>query len=109
MLIENLTTTETQITKDDLINLSLTKIKGSLQATYVQNVTVFNDVYNELWSEKDGITPQDRLNALGTDAAELFNIALAFGQAINSIHPDSVPLQPKMPVTVHEDGTVTIN
>lgn len=74
--------------------------------------------FDMLWSTQGGVTPAERLIGLGTDAAELFSrnealVTFILGQLGDEDAVTSGRIAAKvaaMPgVTVHEDGTVTIN
>lgn len=73
--------------------------------------------FDLLWSNANGITPADRIAALGTDAAELFNANTALVEMMLGVIGDSDPamtaaIQQRVAAlpayTVNEDGTVTL-
>jgi hypothetical protein len=54
------------------------------------------------------LTPQQSLDAFGTDAAALLVINQNFVTAINSILPGAFALTIPYALTANEDGTVTV-
>lgn len=95
--------------------MSLDEKKAACRATIEQLISTqfsmvvrnFKQVYNIVWFSKD-LTPQDVMDALGTDAAQLFQIASIMRTAANTISPNSIELLPLKPITLNKDGTVTI-
>ena len=74
--------------------------------------------FDLLWTPAGGVTPADRLAALGTDAAELFEANTALVQFMLAVIGDKDPDMTaqitrrvaSIPAfTVHRDGTVTLD
>lgn len=74
--------------------------------------------FDLLWTPANGITPADRIAALGTDAAELFQANSALVQLMLGVIGDKDPEMTaavmqrvaSLPAfTAHEDGTVTLD
>lgn len=82
-------------------------IQQTLNAQYKSIIFNFTRIFALVWDNND-LTPQQVMDALGTDAAQLFQIASAMQTAVNSIQPDSLPQSPPKSVTANDDGTVTI-
>lgn len=78
----------------------------------------WEQAFDLMWSDKDGVTPAQRLAALGPDAAELFaaNAAL-IGFICQLLKGRDDALAAKLagktaaipPHTVHKDGTITLD
>ena len=81
-------------------------------------VKQWEQAFDALWLERDGITPVQRLAGLGTIAAELFEENTAFvSYLISRLTGKDDALVAKIMAkvatipahTVHEDGTVTLD
>ncbi len=72
----------------------------------------FRALYNDVWHNTDGLTPQQVCDALGTRAGSLFVIAGTMTNALYQIDPAGLGAMVNMPVgyaaTIHADGTVTL-
>lgn len=74
--------------------------------------------FDLLWTPNGGVTPADRIAALGTNAAELFAANTALVQFMLTVVGDKDPemtaaIQQRVAsipaFTAHEDGTVTLD
>ena len=72
----------------------------------------FAALYQEVWQNADGLTPQQVCDALGTKAANLFVVAGTMSNALYTIDPAGlgtmVSVPPGYAATLHADGTVTL-
>ena len=72
----------------------------------------FRTLYNEVWHNADGLTPQQVCDALGGRAAGLFVIAGTMANALYQIDPAGLGAMVSVPAgyatAVHADGTVTL-
>lgn len=72
----------------------------------------FRALYNDVWHNADGLTPQQVCDALGARAGSLFVIAGTMANALYQIDPAGlgtmVNVPPGYTVAVHADGTVTL-
>jgi hypothetical protein len=94
------------------------QIKASPRRMADDLIRNWERAFDLLWTEKDGITPAQRIEALGTDAAELFGANAALVQFLVTVFTGKddalvahilakVGTIPEF--TAHEDGTVTLN
>jgi len=83
-----------------------------------QIVRQWETAFDQLWTERNGVTPAMRIAEIGTDAAELFgaNEALVTFLAGMLTGKDDALIASIMakvatmpPHTIHEDGTVTLD
>lgn len=85
---------------------------------FPQRLDTFKNLWSMLW-ENDTATPADILAAWGTNAARMFiaagaertwiiTIATALGTTAADLLGDDKYLEPAQPVTLHPDGTVTL-
>ena len=72
----------------------------------------FSALYQEMWQNTDGLTPQQVCDALGNKAASLFVVAGTMSNALYTIDPTGlgamVSVPPGYTTTLHPDGTVTL-
>ena len=72
----------------------------------------FAALYQEVWQNADGLTPEQVCNALGTRAGSLFVVAGTMANALHTIDPaglgSMVTAPPGYAATIHADGTVTL-
>ena len=72
----------------------------------------FRALYNEVWHNAEGLTPQQVCDALGTRAGSLFVIAGTMANALYQIDPVGLGAMINVPAgytaTIHADGTVTL-
>ena len=72
----------------------------------------FSALYQEVWQNPDGLTPQQVCDALGSRAASLFVVAGTMSNALYTIDPAGLGTMVNMPtgytVTLHADGTATL-
>lgn len=86
------------------------QLKTHLRQTYRYIVAAFTEGAELFWTNPQGIPPADIAAALGTDAAEIFNLHWQLGQFIASVRPEAV--QPGLSLVgefvINEDGSVTV-
>ena len=64
-----------------------------------------------LWGNlPEGVTAQDIVDELGTDAGEIFTLSAQLATLIGGVDPDSVVSVPEgVTYTINQDGTVTLS
>ena len=89
-----------------------TRLSQRLTNGNAQLLMNFRSVYNEVWKNPDGLTPQQVSDALGTKADNLFVIAGTMANALYQIDPAGLGSMVGPPagytITGNADGTVTI-
>jgi len=88
--------------------LTTQQITNQLQTQFGNNIATFNRIYNLVWNNPQGLTPQQVLNGLGADATELFQLAVGMANYVNSIIPNTLPTTTPYAITFNQDGTVTV-
>lgn len=68
----------------------------------------YNYLQSIIWDNPNGLTPQQVMDALGTDAGQVLTIAAAARTFINSLSANAV-VGPPLEYTINVDGTVTIS
>lgn len=84
------------------------EIKGVCSQMLNLNTNSFTRIFNIVWNNRNGLTPQQVCDALATDAGSLFALAGGLQAVINTAQAGSLTLTPPKAVTVNSDGTVTI-
>jgi len=72
-------------------------------------VKQFTTAYDVVWNNKDGLTPQQVLDAVGTDATQLFIVSGKTQDLVNTVVPNTLPQTALQVPTFNQDGTVTLN
>lgn len=94
------------------------RIKSSAFQASEQMLNSWNQTFDMLWREGGAFTPAEKLEALGTEAAELFQLSAAMVEfMINNLsgkRDDALAIiaakVSSMPaLTINSDGTVTID
>lgn len=101
-------TTPITLTLDQQKAIVAKEVKGICNLLFTQNVTGFVRCYNTIWSNSNGLTPQEVCDALGTDAGNLFTLAGSLQAVVNAAQPGALPQAPLKAVTINSDGTVTL-
>lgn len=95
--------TQSAPTVNDVVN----QIKSGNMQIYrflkMQHTQSFNNVWNN-----PTYTPQEIVDAFGTDAATLFTLSWQIQQILQAADPGYVMLIPPVPVVINPDGTVTL-
>lgn len=89
-----------------------TRILNLSRAGYDQLVRLQREGIQLVWKNRDGLTPQQVCDGLGTKAAKVFAVHAALTDALVAAQTaDGIPVNVATPThafTVNEDGTVTI-
>ncbi len=83
-------------------------ITSKIQSSFNQVIKDYKEMFDLVWKSSD-LTPQEIFDGFGTDAAQLFLIAGAFKDAVNTVAPDTLTEIPAPSYTINEDGSVSIN
>ena len=103
---------------EQLVNMQVSQIRQLPRRLAEQLYRSWDQAFDFMWVERDGVTPAMRLEALGTAAAEMFerNTALVtfmvgmFTGEDNALVAKIMAKVATIPAyTVNEDGTVTLN
>jgi len=86
------------------------EIRARVQTNWAGMIQAQIDIYDRLWKSQE-YTPQAVLDALGTDATQLFQLGAVNVGAILTIKPDALTeeqYKPPFVCTFNPDGTVTV-
>lgn len=84
-----------------------TVIKNKLSQQSLSLINSFTQMHSMVWHNKY-LTPQEMMDALGTDAHQLFQVAAAVKTLVNTFSPGAITLGPEKTLVFNDDGTVTI-
>lgn len=102
---------ETEVTPPSPAQDAADSIRLQIKSTWNRVLMSHQRGMASLWEDlPEGTTPQDVLDELGTDAADVFTLSTALATLIGTIDPDAVVGVPEgVTVTVNDDGTVTLS
>jgi hypothetical protein len=85
------------------------QIVNQTRMTFQQLVSVYNEGARSFWANPRA-TPQEVAAALGTNAAEVFNLHAKIGTLLAEVKPDAITAGQAVvgQFTVNADGTVTV-
>lgn len=76
-------------------------------ATFRDLRSATDGLYVSVFSNPEGLTPQQAFDALGNDAAQLFGLLTNLKSSLNTLVPDTISWS--LPeATINPDGTVTL-
>lgn len=101
-------TTTSELTADQKHARAKTRLLSVIKFTFAQMKRAYTDGMAIVWDNADGLTPADVFAALGTDGAEACRLSSVLATAINAAVPDTVPASAPQPLTINQDGTVTV-
>lgn len=107
-LINNVPTNPTDPTKEELTNRNNARIKKIALNIYRTMQNRHESVWDMIWNNKDGLTPQEVLDSFGPDAAELFLFSSNIQTMLATAGAGYSPVDTPNEFTVNPDGTVTI-
>lgn len=84
-------------------------IKQSATKAYQHLVDSWKECYNLLWNNPYGLTPQEVLDAFGTEAVQAFLLSANTGEFINQLGAGVRNAVPEgYTYTANPDGTITL-
>lgn len=99
---------EVEKSLDVLKSEARSQIQALMNVSFDRLVRDFGTLFQQVWNNQNGLTPQQIFDAFGTDAVQLFVIAGTIQDAVNHIQPSTLNGTPPLPYVIHQDGTVTV-
>ena len=97
-----------ELTKEDKQEITKGQIEKDAYDAFKTLTETYNKIYNRVWENHLGLTPQEVFDALGPQGAELFQLSALLVQTVNTAQPGTIkPAQP-YEFTINGDGTVTV-
>lgn len=87
------------------------RVSRQSQQTFQGLRNTYTEIFNSMWNNRQGLTPQEAFDALGTEAGELFKFAgimLATLEAAKPGSTDDLPKGDTSKYTINQDGTVSV-
>ena len=99
-----------EIVIDDALRLAQVenRIRNANAELYNTIIQRHNALWNMIWNNRLGFTPQQIFDQFGTEASELFVFSGQMQTMLVSINSEYVPLVPPYNYTINADGTVTV-
>jgi hypothetical protein len=88
--------------------LEKNKITQAMNAHFKLSISTATNMFNELWNNPQGLTPQQVLDSLSTNAASFVQGLGALITTINTLYPGAVSLTPPHSITINSDHTATV-
>lgn len=92
------------------------EIRTAIGSLVAKMVSTQKTIFHKLWKPEAPLITQDILDALGPDAAQLFELGSVNVEMILRLYAGAEPpvitpdeYVPPKPYTIHEDGTVTLD
>lgn len=83
------------------------QITASMNLGFNRLNQTFTKIFQQIWVNPN-FTPQQIMDAFGSDAASLFQLSGQVQDLLNTIVPNVNQLTPPNAFTINQDGTVTI-
>ena len=83
------------------------RIKQKMSSQYRQLSSCLKSVYEDVWNNKD-LSPQEVMDAFGSEAYELFTMSNSIIGVLNQAVPNSVNVEAPNEYVINNDGSVTI-
>lgn len=96
------------LTEEKKKAISKSRIKFLVTGNIDRLIEQFNEIFNLVWDNPHGLTPQQVFDAFGTEAGDLFTVSSAIGSAILAVNPSWVPPTRPFPHVINQDNTVTV-
>jgi hypothetical protein len=93
---------------EDLQAEFIRTLSKMLTDNYSQMLSLHKTGFAMVWNNKDGLTPQQCFDAMGSEAVMFLSLGQVMAELLNTAVPGSVIETPPQPLTVNEDGTVTV-
>ena len=108
-LIDNSSNDYAEPTHEEKCAASKTRIKRMCSNIYQQMEGQHKNVWEMIWNNRRGLSPQDVLDEFGSDAKDLFIFSSSIQAMLYQANPTNyVPLETPLEYTINPNGTVTI-
>jgi hypothetical protein len=100
----------TPLTTEEAKTAELFLVKTTINTLLIAFSKNFTTVFESIWANKNGLTPQECFDALGTDAATLLYLAGSLQNAVNTLAPGTINITTPegFQLVPNQDGTVTV-
>jgi hypothetical protein len=84
------------------------QISRQASSLFQNMLQTYNQISGMVWQNRQGLTPQQVLDGLGPNAAELFALSALLVSTVNNAKPGTLSGETPYPVIINPDGTVTV-
>ena len=98
----------TELTKEQKLDITEKRVRRQCKSMFAQIKNNHLLLWDLIWNNDQGLSPQEVLDKMGTDAAELFELSDSIQQLASSACMDYVAKVTPNEYTLNEDGTVTL-
>lgn len=96
------------LTTDAKQQIAAQTIVTQLNTMLSKITTGYSAIFDRVWNDPNGLTPQQVCDALATNAGQLFLLASSLKTLVNSAKSNAITLTEPNQFTIDQDGTVTI-
>ena len=99
----------TELTTAQKQNRAAQAIQSQAANLFANMGRTYEQISNIVFNNPQGLTPQEVLDALGTNAAELLSLSDLLVQTVNAAAPGTITPGYPVTLTANPDGTVTVS
>jgi len=107
-IIDNTINERSEPTKEEKVERAVKRIKVKSTETLYGLIGTYQELTKVVWANPQGLTPQEVLDGLGSDATSLFQLAKVLVTTVNTVQPNTLSANHPNSLTFNEDGTVTV-
>lgn len=98
-----------ELTKEQKQELVRKRLVQMTNAIYSMMLNTHKQGMATVWENRLGLTPQEVMDALGTDAADLLRLSQLLKTTLSEADESTELVDTPQELTVNADGTVTVN
>jgi len=107
-LIDNTTPGQQELSLEQKQTRAKNRIKNAAKNIYETVKNKHDQLWNVVWDNPAGLTPQEVIDAFGTDAKELFTYSQSLQTLLSEANENYVVKVTPNLVTINTDGSVTV-
>ena len=99
-----------ELTKEQKKERAVQNLRSNTSVLFMRMIQTYEQGMRTVWNNQQGLTPQEVMDGLGTDAAEAVNLRQLLKQTIQQAKPDQeLSQRPEgKDLQINDDGTVTV-
>ena len=95
-------------TTEELLTLMKNRVKNNSRRIFNNVRQQHTNIFDTIWNNPNGFSPQEVLDEFGTDAVELFTFSLSIQTMLTQADPTYIYLNTPNLYTLNDNGTVTV-
>ena len=84
------------------------RMVNQMRQLWSQMKTQYEQLFNQLWHNPQGLTPQQVFDSFGTESVEFFTLGLGLYQFMNTLVPGTIELDAPYPYEIQPDGSIVV-